>query len=308
MRAASAERSFFFDPWASAMKADIHGIPVLDSISAFARRYDAWLADIWGVMHNGLKPFPSAVEACRVFREGGGTVVLISNAPRPRETVVEQLRAVGVPDDCYDGIVTSGDVTCQLLRAYGEGTVFHLGPERDLPTFHDLGVRLGAIGDAVVCVCTGLIEDETETPDDYADMLARMRALDLPMICANPDIMVERGPRLVYCAGALAEAYGTLGGTVIYAGKPHAPIYDLAFEVVAEKRGQATPRHRIVAIGDGIRTDIAGAAAQEIDAVFVASGVHMGADARSQLTSSAVTQLFPNGGARPVAALAELAW
>src|SRR5262245_48947013 len=120
------------------MKADIHGIPVLDSISLFARRYDAWLADIWGVMHNGVRPFPQAVEACRVFREGGGTVVLISNAPRPRETVVEQLRIVGVPDDCYDGIVTSGDVACALLAGYPADAIYHIGPERDLPTFDEL--------------------------------------------------------------------------------------------------------------------------------------------------------------------------
>jgi HAD superfamily hydrolase (TIGR01459 family) len=290
------------------MKADVHGIPVLESISPFARRYDAWLADIWGVMHNGLKPFPSAVEACRLFRDGGGTVVLISNAPRPRETVVEQLRIVGVPDDCYDGIVTSGDVTCQLLRGYGDGIVYHIGPERDLPTFHDLGVQLGGPSEAAVAVCTGLIDDETETPDDYAALLGEMRGIDLPMICANPDIMVERGPRLVYCAGALAEAYGKLGGEVIYAGKPHAPIYDLAFGMVADKRGHALPRHRIVAIGDGIRTDIAGAAAQDIDSVFVASGVHMGDSARTSLNCATLSRLFAGNSARPVAALAELAW
>jgi HAD superfamily hydrolase (TIGR01459 family) len=159
-----------------------------------------------------------------------------------------------------------------------------------------------------VVVCTGLLDDETETPDDYAGLLAQMQVRRLPMICANPDIMVERGERLVYCAGALADHYAKRGGEVIYAGKPHAPIYDLAFQMVAEKRGMALPRHRIVAIGDGIRTDIAGAAAQEIDSVFVASGVHLDGEARSQLSSATVSQLFASNGARPVAALAELAW
>ncbi len=290
------------------MKADVLGIPVLDSISPFARRYDAWLADIWGVMHNGVKPFPNAVEACQLFRQGGGTVVLISNAPRPRETVAEQLRQVGVPDDCYDGIVTSGDVTQTLISRFAGRAVYHLGPERDLPIFDDLGVHLLGIEEAAAVICSGLCHDDCETPDDYAELLGAMRALGLPMICANPDVMVERGTMLVYCAGALAERYTRLGGEVIYAGKPHAPIYDLAFEMVGQKRGAALARHRIVAIGDGIRTDIAGAAAQEIDSVFVASGVHLGAAARSQLSSSTLASLFDSHSARPVAALAELSW
>jgi HAD superfamily hydrolase (TIGR01459 family) len=290
------------------MTVNIHGIPVLDSISPFARRYDAWLADIWGVMHNGLKPFPNAVEACRVFREGGGTVVLISNAPRPRETVAEQLRQVGVPDDCWDGIATSGDVTRTLIAGYAGHGVFHLGPERDLPIFEDMNVRLTGLGEASAVICSGLRDDEVETPDDYAVLLGEMREHNLPMVCANPDIMVERGDRLVYCAGALAESYAKLGGEVIYAGKPYAPIYDLAFDLVREIRGSALPRHRIVAIGDGIRTDIAGAAAQEIDSVFVASAVHLDGDARAQLSSSTLARLFGSNGARPVAALAELAW
>jgi HAD superfamily hydrolase (TIGR01459 family) len=290
------------------MTANLHGIPVLDSISPFARRYDAWLADIWGVMHNGVRPFPNAVEACRLFRESGGTIILISNAPRPRETVAEQLLHVGVPSDCYDGIATSGDVTRSLIAGYAGQALFHLGPQRDLPIFDDLGVRLADLDQAAAVICSGLWNDETETPEDYSELLAEMLNRRLPMICANPDIVVERGPTLVYCAGALADAYGKLGGEVIYAGKPYAPIYDLAFDLVNEKRGASLPRHRIVAIGDGIRTDIAGAAAQDIDSVFVASGVHLDGAARIQLNSSTVTRLFSPGGARPVAALAELAW
>jgi HAD superfamily hydrolase (TIGR01459 family) len=290
------------------MTANLHGIPVLDSISPFARRYDAWLADIWGVMHNGVRPFPNAVEACRLFRESGGTIILISNAPRPRETVAEQLLHVGVPADCYDGIATSGDVTRSLIAGYAGQALFHLGPQRDLPIFDDLGVRLADLDQAAAVICSGLWNDETETPEDYSELLAEMLNRRLPMICANPDIVVERGPTLVYCAGALADAYGKLGGEVIYAGKPYAPIYDLAFDLVNEKRGASLPRHRIVAIGDSIRTDIAGAAAQDIDSVFVASGVHLDGAARIQLSSSTVTRLFSPGGARPVAALAELAW
>jgi HAD superfamily hydrolase (TIGR01459 family) len=293
---------------AKIMATDLLAIPVLESISCLARRYDVWLADIWGVMHDGLHPFPEAVEACRLFRDGGGTVILISNAPRPRETVAEQLLTVGVPNDCYDGIATSGDVTRMLIAGHAGSTVHHLGPERDLPIFDGLGVKLGTPEEAVTIVCSGLWNDEAETPEDYAGQLAGFRELGLPMICANPDLTVERGDRLVYCAGALADAYAKLGGEVIYAGKPHKPIYDLALALVMAKRGAALPRHRIIAIGDGIRTDIVGAAAQNIDSVFVASGVHVTGGRKAALDSAIVGGLFAKYKARPVAALSHLSW
>ncbi len=284
------------------------GIPILDSISGLARRYDAWLTDIWGVMHNGLKPFPHAVEACRLFRCEGGTIILISNSPRPSETAAEQLRDIGVPEDCYDGIATSGDVTRKLIADYAGQTVFHLGPPRDLPIFDGLGVTLGGVGDSAVVVCSGLYDDETETPDNYADLLAELRSRNLPMICANPDLKVERGDRLLYCAGAIAEAYAALGGTVVYAGKPHKPIYDLALAKVIAKKGIALPRHRIVAIGDGVRTDIAGAAAQRIDSVFIASAVHVVRANGSGLDAKTLAALFSGNSARPIAALSQLSW
>jgi HAD superfamily hydrolase (TIGR01459 family) len=290
------------------MATDTFAIPILDSMSCLARRYDVWLADIWGVMHDGVHPFPQAVEACRLFRQGGGMVILISNAPRPRETVAEQLLAVGVPNDCYDGIATSGDVTRMLIAGYAGSTVYHLGPERDVPIFDGLGVKLGQPEEAVVIVCSGLWNDEAETPKDYAEQLADLQALGLPMVCANPDMTVERGDRLVYCAGALADAYAKLGGEVIYAGKPHKPIYDLALALVMAKRGAALPRHRIIAIGDGIRTDIAGAAAQNIDCVFVASGVHVSGGRAATLDAAVVDGLFAKCKARPVAALRHLSW
>ncbi len=283
-------------------------IPVLDSMSCLARRYDVWLADIWGVMHDGLHPFPQAVEACRLFRDGGGMVILISNAPRPRDTVAEQLLAVGVPADCYDGIATSGDVTRMLIASHAGGTLYHLGPERDLPIYDGLGVKLGEPEDAAAVVCSGLWDDEIETPDDYAELLRHFLALGLPMICANPDITVERGARLIYCAGAIAGAYAKLGGEVIYAGKPYKPIYDLALALVMAKRGAALPRHRIIAIGDGIRTDIAGAAAQNIDSVFVASGVHVAGGREAALNSTVVGGIFEQCKARPVAAMRHLSW
>lgn len=283
-------------------------IPVLDSISCLSRRYDVWLTDIWGVMHNGLKPFPKAVEACQLFREGGGTVILISNSPRPRETAAEQLREVGVPASCYDGIATSGDVTRRLVADYAGQTVFHLGPPRDLPIFDGLGVTLGPLSDSAVVVCSGLRDDETETPADYEGFLAECRELGVTMICANPDLKVERGERLIYCAGSIAEAYGEIGGKVVYAGKPHKPIYDLALALATSMRGVTIPRHRIIAIGDGIRTDIAGASAQNIDSVFIASAVHVAGGAGAILDPALLASLFARPSPRPVAALSQLSW
>ena len=283
-------------------------IPVLDSVSCLARRYDAWLVDIWGVMHNGARAFPHAADACRLFRDGGGIVILISNAPRPRETAAEQLRDIGVPDDCYDGIATSGDVTRQLIAEYAGQAVYHLGPQRDLPIFDGLGVRLAGVADSAVVICSGLRDDESETPDDYAGLLAEFLASGLPMICANPDLKVERGERLIYCAGAIAEAYERLGGQVAYAGKPHKPIYDLALAQASAKRGADLPRHRVLAIGDGIRTDIAGAAAQNIDSLFVASAVHVAGGPQAGLDAGVVARLFSGQPARPIAALSQLSW
>ncbi len=187
-------------------------IPVLDSIEELGSRYRAWLVDIWGVMHNGHRAFPGAVAATRTFRAQGGIVVLLSNSPRPSPSVQEQLRRLGVPDDAYDATVTSGDLTRHELAKHDGAMVFHLGPERDLPIFDGLDVKLGGQEDAELVVCSGLFDDETETPEDYAELLSALAARELPMICANPDHLVERGDRLVWCAGALAALYERQGG------------------------------------------------------------------------------------------------
>lgn len=283
-------------------------IPILDSIALLSRRYCAWLTDIWGVLHNGVRPFPAAVEACQLYRENGGVVILISNSPRPRDGVIEQLRQIGVPDDAYDGVATSGDVTRTLVSAYAGRGVYHLGPERDLGIFTGLPVTFAGPAAAAAVVCSGLVDDDTETPEDYADLLAALQARGLPMICANPDIVVERGEKLIYCAGALAEAYERLGGRVVYAGKPHKPIYDLALALVTAHRNAAMPRHRVVAIGDGIRTDMAGAACHNIDAVFVASAVHMGDARNGGLTPASLAEAFAQQKKLPIAAFRQLAW
>jgi len=281
-------------------------IPVLQSIAPLAATADAWISDVWGVFHDGLNPYPAAAEACVRFRAGGGTVVLVSNAPNPGTEVAAHLDSMGIPRAAYDAIVTSGDVTRVLISRFAGRTVFHLGPDRYLGTFDGLDVTRGPIASAAAIVCTGLFEDDHETPDDYRDMLADIRARNLPMICANPDIVVERGDRLVYCAGALAESYAALGGEVQYAGKPHPPIYARARELIAQARGAAVETARILAIGDGIKTDIAGAAAAGLRAVFIASALHVeGADTLDEAT---LGRLFAGHPAPPIAAMTGLAW
>lgn len=282
-------------------------IPILESISSLARRYDVWLTDIWGVMHNGIEPFPKAVEACRIFRQGGGTIVLISNSPRPSETAIEQLREVGVADDSYDSVATSGDVTRMLISGYAGQIVYHLGPERDLPIYNGLGVTLGRLEDCAVAVCSGLFDDEAETPDSYTDLLTQMHERSVPMICANPDLMVERGNRLIYCAGALAKVYAEMGGEVIFGGKPHPPIYELAFKRIDELRSDV-PRQKVLAIGDGLHTDIAGAAAAKIDSLFIASAVHVPGGKDGFSTPGVFDELIAGSEARPVAAMSQLSW
>jgi HAD superfamily hydrolase (TIGR01459 family) len=288
-------------------------IPVIDSIKDLGEGYAAWLVDIWGVMHNGRRAFPRAVAATRSFREQGGIVVLLSNSPRPSPGVQEQLRRLGVPDDAYDATVTSGDLTRHELAKHKGAIVFHLGPERDLPIFQGLAVKLGRPEDAELVVCSGLIDDETETPDDYIGLMRALAARKLPMICANPDHLVERGDQLVYCAGALASLYEKEEGHAIYAGKPHAPIYLLALETISALAGRAVPRSEVLAIGDGVNTDIAGAASLGIDSVFVASGLHVpsnsGGEASAEtLDGRHLAELFANAKGRPLGAMRALVW
>jgi HAD superfamily hydrolase (TIGR01459 family) len=287
-------------------------IPIIDSIKELGGRYKAWLVDIWGVMHNGRRAFPRAVAATQDFRKQGGIVILLSNSPRPSPSVQEQLRYLGVPDDAYDATVTSGDLTRHELGKHEGAIVYHLGPERDLPIFHGIDVTRGPQEEAELIVCSGLFDDETETPDNYLGQLRALAVRKLPMICANPDHLVERGDRLVYCAGALASLYERLGGSVVYAGKPYAPIYLLALDTISELSGRKVKRSEVLAIGDGVNTDIAGAASVGIDSVFVASGLHVpsnsGGDAGGDaLDPSHLAELFAQAG-RPLAAMPALEW
>jgi len=277
---------------------------LLLSIAPLAPSYDAWLCDVWGVMHNGIEAFASAVEACRRFRDRGGTVLLLSNAPRPASAVAVQIDRYGVPRDAYDGILTSGDLTRKLIGERAHLRLFHLGPERDKPLFDGLDLKFVGPENADLVICSGLLNDDVETPADYTSMLEPLARRGVPMICANPDLNVERGSRIVYCAGSLAAEYERLGGSVTYAGKPHRPIYDMAFEKLAELRGEPVARERVLAVGDGLRTDIRGAANAGIDSVFIASAIHV----TGELDAVTVEQLFSGCETRPVAALPALAW
>jgi HAD superfamily hydrolase (TIGR01450 family) len=237
--------------------------------------YDVVLCDVWGVLHNGVDVFPGAGEALSAAREKGLTVVLITNSPRPSPGVISQLKAMGVLDNAFDRIVTSGDVTRTLI-AQGPKKIFLLGPERDLPLMDGLDVTVVGADEANCVVCTGLFDDEIETPENYHDMLVDFQKRSVPLICANPDLIVERGHKMIPCAGAVAAYYQQLGGETRVAGKPHKPIYEAAFAAAREARGGEIDKARVIAIGDGMPTDVKGAVDAGLDLLYIAGGIHAG--------------------------------
>ncbi|MBI3433885.1 MAG: TIGR01459 family HAD-type hydrolase [Proteobacteria bacterium] len=280
----------------------------IEHLSRLAPAYDVILSDVWGVIHNGVEAFPQACDALARFRANGGTVILITNAPRPSPDIAQMLRRLAVPPSTYDGIASSGDLTRDLVVARARMRVFHLGPERDRSIFSGLDVNFAPAETADYAICSGLLDDETETPEDYRALLGRMRGQGLSMICANPDIVVERGDRLVYCAGALAELYSSLGGDVFYAGKPHRPIYELALARAAAARGEATALARVLAIGDSVRTDLAGARRLGVDCVFVTGGIHAAEFDPGLRTQASMAAFFGPAGSFPAALMARLSW
>jgi HAD superfamily hydrolase (TIGR01459 family) len=295
-------------------------VPVLDGIAGLVSGYDVILSDIWGVVHNGRQHFAAACDALARFRQRGGTVILITNAPRPYPPILKQLEGLGVPEGTFDAVVTSGDVTLSLIAAHGGAPLHHIGPPRDIALFDILTEQTGLnpprvdLDRAEYVVCTGLFDDE-HTPDDYADAFTTMRARNLSLISANPDIVVHVGEKELYCSGALAEVYEKMGGTVIQAGKPFAPIYDKAMELAEVKHGRAVDPARVLAIGDGMRTDIAGAASRGLDVIFVTSGIHRaqlhppGPDgAPGGLRRDVLDRIAAEAGLSPLAAMGQLAW
>ena len=284
--------------------------PFTSHFASLAGGYDVALCDVWGVVHNGVAATAEACDALARFRNQGGTVVLITNAPRPGEIVARTtLERLGVPRAAYDGIVSSGDVTRALVAARAGALVFHIGPERDLGLFEELHALLAPMEDADYAVCSGLFDDTVETPQDYQGLVARMRARSLPMICANPDVVVERGDKLVYCAGAIADLYVAAGGEVIFAGKPYRPIYEQALALAEAARGERVEHHRVLAIGDSVRTDLKGAATFGIDCLFVTAGIHAEElGARSDPDGAALAGIFAAAGVTPKAVMRHLSW
>ena len=246
---------------------------IIRSLEDIAPRYQAILCDVWGVVHNGVRAFPAASSALAIAREKGLAVVLITNAPRPSPDVVEQLRLLGVDDAAWDAVVTSGDVTRDLIAA-GPRKIHHLGPDRDFSIYDGIDVDMVEEFEAAAVVCTGLFDDETEVPEDYAATLRRFRARDLPFVCANPDIVVERGERLIWCAGALARDYALLGGRTFISGKPHRPIYEASLKAAGQALGRHIDKRDVLAIGDGMLTDVKGADDNGIDVLYVSGGIH----------------------------------
>ena len=249
--------------------------PRINALSDISSAYDAILCDVWGVLHNGVQAFPTAHQSLSQYRQSrSGAVVLVTNAPRPNPPIALQLDDLGVARSAYDQIVTSGDVTIDaILRTQGD-KAYHLGPERDRNIFDDLPISLVEADAADFIVCTGLFDDITETPDDYRAEFERLVPKGLPMICANPDLVVHRGGQEVYCAGALAQLYEELGGFVEINGKPHAPIYRAALERLKTVTPAPIEPSRILAIGDAFRTDVKGAVDAGFDCLLITSGIH----------------------------------
>jgi HAD superfamily hydrolase (TIGR01459 family) len=290
-------------------------VPTLSGFAEVAESYDLILCDVWGVLHDGRVGHEAAGEALIRFRALPGErprrVILVSNAPRPWKGVQAILDGYGVPREAYDAILTSGDLTHDLLARHPGERVYHLGPERDLPIYEGLDLELVSAAQAQRVVCTGLFDDDTETADDYREALAEFRSRAVPMICANPDLVVERNRRLIPCAGVIAAAYAEIGGDVVYAGKPYRPVYDAALAKAGLLDGGETPeRSRVVAVGDAIRTDIAGASAAGIPSILVARGIHaeeLGLTAEHH-TLGDVADWLSGQPVRPDGLIERLAW
>jgi HAD superfamily hydrolase (TIGR01459 family) len=284
---------------------------VIPGLSAIADQYDAILCDVWGVIHNGRESFPEACEALARFGRERGPVVLISNVPRPSRFVLQQLTDLKVPEDVWSGFVASGDATFAELVKRAPGPAWAIGPDRDDGLYEGSGVEILRTPDGAAFIsCTGLFDDDTEEPADYRDDLAACAARDLEMICANPDLVVQKGDKMIWCAGALADLYAELGGRVLMAGKPFAPIYEMSLREADRLAGRPVARDRILAIGDGVRTDVAGANRQGLDLLFVAGGIHAAelAGPDGVMSATRVDAMLSDAGAHARWAAPDLRW
>ena len=283
--------------------------PIIAGAAGLLERYDVVFSDIWGVIHNGQRPFEPACAALARFRANGGTVVLISNAPLPWDRVAVILDEIGVRRDCWDAIVASGDIALSHVVASGYERIMALSYSFDRILFDRLALPETGVAEADAIVCTGVRNDRAETPDSFRPMLEDALSRRLPFVCANPDLVVDVGGNLLTCAGAVADLYERMGGPVYWAGKPHEPVYKAALKMAEELRGNPTSRRSILAIGDSLRTDIAGASAYGIDSIFVATGIHREAlTAGDGIAAKGLDALIEEHGVRPAAAMLELRW
>ncbi len=257
----------------------------ISGLSEIAEGYDALICDAWGVIHNGKRLLPGAAEAMGRFRETRGPIVILTNAPKPSSVIPAQLDRLGLSRDAWDAIVTSGDSTRAEIERLLPAPAFRIGPAFDDPLFEGMGIDFVALDEAAFIICTGLNDGFTENPRQYEPLLRDAAARKLPMVCANPDIQVNWGGRMMWCAGSLAEIYESFGGEIAYGGKPFAPIYALARAAVDAARGNDAPPPRLLAVGDGLMTDILGANRADIDALLIVGdgGLHEGAGHRESV-------------------------
>lgn len=252
---------------------------IIETLDEIGPHYRVLYCDLWGCLHDGTRAFPAAVAALQRFKARGGTVVLMTNSPRPSLGVAGQVEALGAPRSCWDLIVSSGDAAqAAMVSGFFGRRVYHIGPPRDLGFFEDpqgrpLGIERVPLEEAEGIVCTGLFDDRTETPEDYRATILYGKTKGLKLLCANPDVIVDVGTTRLYCAGAIAEAYAAAGGESYYYGKPHPPIYALARELLRERLGEEPAPEETLVVGDGLPTDILGAMGENLDALFVTGGI-----------------------------------
>lgn len=284
--------------------------PILTGAGELLSRYDVIFCDVWGVLHDGFKAYESAGAALTRFRRAGGTVILVSNAPVPRHRVLSMLDSRGVARSAFDHIVSSGELALTHLEEKGYERVFYIGPrDRDAAFFERSTAIPAAMADAEALVCTGLNDDRTETAATYAPILEASLERKLPFVCANPDLVVDVGGRLYLCAGALADVYERMGGEVYWAGKPFPAAYESARAAAQDIRGADVPQARILAVGDALRTDLAGAARAGIDALFVAGGIHRDDTMEGgHISKPKLEKLFADGAPPAIAAMPVLTW
>lgn len=281
----------------------------ISGLSELAARYDVLLCDVWGVIHNGRESFPEACATLARFRAEVGPVILISNAPRPHPPIVEQLDSLKVPRTAWTQLITSGDATRVLLAERAPGRCWKIGPERDGVLYDGLGLADAGPEDADFICVTGPYDDENDEPGDYRARFETCVARGLDLICANPDIVVQRGDKLIYCGGALAQLYESLGGRAVMAGKPYAPIYEMALARAEAELGRPIDARRVLCVGDGLPTDVRGANARNLDILFVANGIHGGETIGPDgLNLKVVADLLRQEGLQANWAIADMAW